>query len=118
MKKLLYIFAAMAALSTVSCVKENFNEGQEGTTTFYGKAVDVKTQVVDGHTVWSANDNIKVFYNNTNVVAELKMGENTSSATFEASVGAATDYYAVYPASETASMTDGTMTLRNKSTSP
>ena len=101
----------MAAFSTVSCVKENFNEGQEGTTTFYGKAVDVKTQVVDGHTVWSANDNIKVFYNNTNVVAELKMGENTSSATFEASVGAATDYYAVYPASETASMTDGTMTV-------
>ena len=111
MKKLLYIFAAMAALSTVSCVKENFNEGQEGTTTFYGKAVDVKTQVVDGHTVWSANDNIKVFYNNTNVVAELKTGENTSSATFEAAVGTATDYYAVYPASETASMTDGTMTV-------
>lgn len=101
----------MAALSTVSCVKENFNEGQEGTTTFYGKAVDVKTQVLDGHTVWSANDNIKVFYNNTNVVAELKTGENTSSATFEAAVGTATDYYAVYPASETASMTDGTMTV-------
>ncbi len=101
----------MAALSTVSCVKENFNEGQEGTTTFYGKAVDVKTLVLDGHTVWSANDNIKVFYNNTNVVAELKTGENTSSATFEAAVGTATDYYAVYPASETASMTDGTMTV-------
>jgi len=111
MKKLLYIFAAAAALSAVSCVKENFDGAQEGATTFYGKALDVKTQVLDGHTVWSANDNIKVFYNNTNVVAELKMGENTSSATFEASVGAATDYYAVYPASETASMTDGTMTV-------
>ena len=111
MKKLLYIFAAAAALSAVSCVKENFDGAQEGATTFYGKALDVKTQVLDGHTVWAANDNIKVFYNNTNVVAELKMGENTSSATFEASVGAATDYYAVYPASETASMTDGTMTV-------
>ena len=111
MKKLLYIFAAAAALSAVSCVKENFDGAQEGATTFYGKALDVKTQVLDGHTVWAANDNIKVFYNNANVVAELKMGENTSSATFEASVGAATDYYAVYPASETASMTDGTMTV-------
>ena len=111
MKKLLYIFAAAAALSAISCVKENFDGAQEGATTFYGKALDVKTQVLDGHTVWSANDNIKVFYNNANVVAELKMGENTSSATFEASVGAATDYYAVYPASETASMTDGTMTV-------
>ena len=116
MKKLLYIFAAAAALSTVSCVKENFNEGQEGTTTFYGKAVDVKTQVVDGHTVWSANDNIKVFYNNTDVVAELKTGENTSSATFEAAVGTATDYYAVYPASETATMADGVMTVTLPST--
>ena len=112
MKKLLYIFAAAAALSTVSCVKENFNEPEGGaTTTFYGKAVDVKTAVVDGHTVWTATDNIKVFYDNTNVVAELKTGENTSSATFEAAVGTASDYYAVYPASETAAMADGVMTV-------
>ena len=106
------MFAAVAALSTVSCVKENFNEPEGGaTTTFYGKAVDVKTAVVDGHTVWTATDNIKVFYDNTNVVAELKTGENTSSATFEAAVGTASDYYAVYPASETAAMTDGVMTV-------
>ena len=112
MKKLLYMFAAVAALSTVSCVKENFNEPEGGaTTTFYGKAVDVKTAVVDGHTVWTATDNIKVFYDNTNVVAELKTGENTSSATFEAAVGTASDYYAVYPASETAAMADGVMTV-------
>ena len=106
------MFAAVAALSTVSCVKENFNAPEGGaTTTFYGKAVDVKTAVVDGHTVWTATDNIKVFYDNTNVVAELKTGENTSSATFEAAVGTATDYYAVYPASETAAMADGVMTV-------
>ena len=112
MKKLLYIFAAAAALSTVSCVKENFNEPEGGaTTTFYGKAADVKTAVLDGHTVWTATDNIKVFYNGTSVEAELKTGENTSSATFEAAVGTATDYYAVYPASETASMADGVMTV-------
>ena len=109
MKKLLYIFAAAAALSAVSCVKEEFNESQDGATTFYGKALDVKTAVIDGHTVWTATDNIKVFYNGTSVEAELKTGENTSSATFEAAVGTATDYYAVYPASETASMTDGVM---------
>ena len=96
MKKLLYIFAAAAALSAVSCVKEAFNEGSmDGMTTFYGKAVDVKTAVIDGHTVWTATDNIKVFYNGTSVEAELKTGENTSSATFEAAVGTATDYYAV-----------------------
>ena len=112
MKKLLYIFAAAAALSTVSCVKENFNEPEGGaTTTFYGKATDVKTAVLDGHTVWTATDNIKVFYNGTSVEAELKTGENTSSATFEAAVGTATDYYAVYPASETASMADGVITV-------
>ena len=106
------MFAAVAALSTVSCVKENFNEPEGGaTTTFYGKAADVKTAVLDGHTVWTATDNIKVFYNNTDVVAELKTGENTSSATFEAAVGTATDYYAVYPASETASMADGVITV-------
>ena len=112
MKKLLYIFAAAAALSTVSCVKENFNEPEGGaTTTFYGKAADVKTAVLDGHTVWTATDNIKVFYNGTSVEAELKTGEHTSSATFEAAVGTATDYYAVYPASETASMADGVITV-------
>ena len=112
MKKLLYMFAAVAALSTVSCVKENFNEPEGGaTTTFYGKAADVKTAVLDGHTVWTATDNIKVFYNGTSVEAELKTGENTSSATFEAAVGTATDYYAVYPASETASMADGVITV-------
>ena len=112
MKKLLYIFAAAAALSTVSCMKEEFNVEQDGEkTTFYGKAVDVKTAVIDGHTVWTATDNIKVFYNGTSVEAELKTGENTSSATFEAAVGAATDYYAVYPASETATMADGVMTV-------
>ena len=112
MKKLLYIFAAAAALSAVSCVKEAFNEGSmDGMTTFYGKAVDVKTAVIDGHTVWTATDNIKVFYNGTSVEAELKTGENTSSATFEAAVGTATDYYAVYPASETATMTDDVMTV-------
>lgn len=106
------MFAAVAALSIVSCVKENFNEPEGGAiTTFYGKAVDVKTAVVDGHTVWAATDNIKVFYNDANVVAELKTGENTSSATFEAAVGTATDYYAVYPASETAAMADGVMTV-------
>ena len=106
------MFAAVAALTTVSCVKENFNEPEGGaTTTFYGKAADVKTAVLDGHTVWTATDNIKVFYNGTSVEAELKTGENTSSATFEAAVGAATDYYAVYPASETAAMTGGVMTV-------
>lgn len=111
------MFAAVAALSTVSCVKENFNEPEGGaTTTFYGKAADVKTAVLDGHTVWTATDNIKVFYNNTDVVAELKTGENTSSATFEAAVGTATDYYAVYPASETATMADGVMTVTLPST--
>ena len=41
MKKLLYIFAAAAALSAISCVKENFDGAQEGATTFYGKALDV-----------------------------------------------------------------------------
>ena len=111
------MFDAVAALSTVSCVKENFNEPEGGaTTTFYGKAADVKTAVLDGHTVWTATDNIKVFYNNTDVVAELKTGENTSSATFEAAVGTATDYYAVYPASETATMADGVMTVTLPST--
>ena len=111
MKKLLYIFAAAAALATVSCVKENITEGGESTTIFYGQALDVKTAVIDGHTVWTATDNIKVFYNGTSVEAELKTGENTSSATFEAPVGTATDYYAVYPASETAVMADGVMTV-------
>lgn len=112
MKKLLYIFAAVAALSAVSCVKENFNAPEDGvTTTFYGKALDVKTTVLDGHTVWEATDNIKVFYNETSVEAELKTGENTSSATFEAAVGTATDYYAVYPSSAAATLTGGVMTV-------
>ena len=113
MKKLLYIFAASAALTATSCVKEQFtdNEPKEGVTVFYGKALDVKTAVVDGHTVWTANDNIKVFFDNKSVEASLKTGEGTSTATFEAAVGTATDYYAVYPASESAAMADGKITV-------
>lgn len=109
MKKFAYIiFAASVAAAAVSCVKESENPAGKGSpdmVTFTATAAQTKTDIVEGHTVWSLNDKIKVFYGESSAEATLKTGENTATATFEAAVPDATDYYAVYPASVVSSKT-------------
>lgn len=95
------MFIASLALVS-SCAKENpFQEGDSRypLTEFTATSSDTKTAIEEGHTVWTVDDKIKVFWSGQNAVASLKTGEGTSHATFEAKVPEATEYYAVYPAS-------------------
>ena len=109
MKKFAYIIiAASVAAAAVSCAKEIDNQGGEGgpeMVTFTATTAQTKTDIIDGHTVWSLDDKIKVFYGDNSAEAKLKTGENTSTATFEAAVPDGADYYAVYPASIASSKT-------------
>ena len=107
MKKYIYIIAAAAATLAISCNKEiDAPESVDGAgkVTFTATAAQTKTELLDGHTVWSANDQIKVLYSGGSVTADIKTGEGTSRATYEAAVPAAAEYYAVYPAAVTSSL--------------
>ena len=107
MKKFAYIIFA-ACVAAVSCAKELDSPAGVGgidMVTFTATTAQTKTDIIDGHTVWSLDDIIKVFYGDNSAEAKLKTGENTSSATFEAAVPDNADYYAVYPAAITSSKT-------------
>ncbi len=104
MKKLAYIIlAATAAAAALSCTKEMekpAGAGDAGMVTFTASTDQTKTELSEGHTVWSADDQIMVFYGENSAVATLKTGEGSPNATFEAAVPESADYYAVYPASQ------------------
>ena len=115
MKKSLYIvIAALAAAFTFSCSKElPAPSDNDGLVTFTATTADTKTELAGGHTVWSANDRIKVFYGSdgASVTASIKTGEGTSHATYQAAVPSGVDYYAVYPASAEASLSGSTVSV-------
>lgn len=107
MKKYLYILLATAALA-VSCAKEinaPVENDHPSMVEFLATAAQTKTELADGHTVWSAGDAIKIFYGvGQSVVANIKYGEGSSQATYQASVPDGVDYYAVYPEGLASSM--------------
>ena len=107
MKKYLYILLATAALA-VSCAKEinaPIENDAPSMVEFLATAAQTKTELADGHTVWSAGDAIKIFYGvGQSVVANIKYGEGSSQATYQASVPDGVDYYAVYPEGLASSM--------------
>ena len=102
MKKLAYIILAASAATALSCTKEMetpAGAGDVGMVTFTATAGQTRTELSDGHTVWSEDDRITVFYGENSAVATLKTGENTPNATFEAAVPESAEYFAIYPAS-------------------
>ncbi len=115
MKKSLYIsIAALSALFALSCNKEiEAPVNEDGLVTFTATTADTRTELSDGHTVWSANDQIKVFYGTegSSVTASIKTGEGTSHATYQAAVPSGVDYYAVYPASAESSISGSTISV-------
>ena len=115
MKKSLYIsLATLTALFAFSCNKEVENPSvSDGLVTFTATTADTKTELSGGHTVWSANDQIKIFYGTegASTTASIKTGEGTSHATYQAPVPADVDYYAVYPASAEASLSGSTISV-------
>lgn len=100
MKKYIYILLATAALA-VSCAKEinaPVENGDSSMVEFLATAAQTRTELADGHTVWSAGDAIKVFYGvGQSVSAAIKYGEGSSQATYQAAVPDGVDYYALYP---------------------
>ena len=102
MKKFAYIImAASAATLAFSCTKEierTEPESESSLLTFTAIADQTKTEISEGHTVWSEGDKIKVFYTGGSAVASIKTGEGSASATFQAAVPDGDSYYAVYPA--------------------
>ncbi len=115
MKKSLYIsMAVAAALIALSCNKEaEAPSAGDALVTFTATTADTKTELSGGHTVWSANDQIKVFYGTggESVNASIKTGEGTSHATYQAAVPSSVDYYAVYPASAEATLSGSTVSV-------
>lgn len=112
------IFAvAVICSAAASCSKEKIGtELAPGMVekVFTASASDTKTAVVNGHTVWTADDAVRVWWSATEgATASIKDGQGTSSATYTVVVPeAATDYYAVYPASTTSSLSaEGVVTV-------
>ena len=99
MKKIIVILSAVVLFILSSCNREELVGVEPVGVVFTCISDNAKTSIENGHTVWSLDDKIKVFYSDESAVAVLKTGEGTSHATFEAAVPEATDYYAVYPAS-------------------
>ena len=116
MKKFAYIImAASAAALAFSCAKEiemTEPEGESSLLTFTAIAGQTRTEISEGHTVWSEGDQIKVFYTGGSAVASIKTGEGSSSATFQAAVPGGDSYYAVYPAAlESSSSAAGVISI-------
>ena len=123
MKKINYFFAAaMICMSVAACVKEagNDNPGvNSGNTTeetipenyieltFQVPGMDVKTSV-DGNTVsWTQGDKIRICWDGGSSVSNAVVLEE-GNASFTAMVAPeATDFYAVYPSTIEASVTEG-----------
>lgn len=97
------IFAIAAGVFAASCTKENASPLENSAyplVEFTAVSNDTKTVIEEGHTLWSANDQIKVYFGTESATAKLKTGEGTASATYEVRVPeTASAYYAVYPAS-------------------
>ena len=101
------LIVSLAVLA--SCAKENAFRGEGSlypVTEFTATSSDTKTAIEEGHTVWTADDMIRVYWSDQSAVAKLKTGEGSSHATYEAKVPEATDYYAVYPSSAVSSMVE------------
>ncbi len=116
MKKFAYIIiAACAAALAFSCAKEidTTDAGSDSSLlTFTAITGQTKTEISEGHTVWSEGDKIKVFYTGGSAVASIKTGEGSASATFQAAVPDGDSYYAVYPAAlESSSSAAGVISI-------
>lgn len=122
MKKIYYFFAAaMICLTAASCTQElndgsldgNLESSTEGTIpdnyielTFASPNMDVKTSV-EGNTVsWSQGDKIRICWNGGSIISK-EVAIQDGTAYFTAMVAPeATEFYAVYPASIEAEVTE------------
>ena len=126
MKKINRFFvAAMVCIAAVACSKEQSNEipgANTGATeetipenyielTFYTPNMDVKTSV-EGQTVsWTEGDRIRICWEGGSIVSnEVAFEEGTAYFTAMVSPDA-TDFYAVYPSTIEAAVTEGNFSI-------
>ena len=109
MKKTLPILLAVLA---IACAKEPAGNSDGGNTLFnarFGEAPAVRTALSGTKVLWTADDEITLFWNDGYTTAKAASAGETT--TFPATVGTADVYYAVYPSSVPASFAAGALTL-------
>ena len=117
MKKNLFVLMAVAAMASVSCMKENGGSPESGVAAgqillnaTVESGVEAKTVLSDGNVLWNNSDAIAV-WNGTAVAEFVTSAEDGSAAaTFVTSVAgyeAAETYQALYPYASSASFAAG-----------
>lgn len=115
------MFAAVVALSAVSCVKEEFEAPVYGTRHTFTCSIEglTRTSLTDeGKTVWNENDSVRIIAGAKDTIVVVPAeADGQKSFTFDASfLGTENQFYAVYPISVAASVADGKMKITIPST--
>ncbi|MCR5547836.1 MAG: hypothetical protein K6F25_03705 [Bacteroidales bacterium] len=120
-KSIILMFAAVVALSAVSCVKEEFEAPVSGTRHTFTCSIEglTRTSLTDeGKTVWNENDSVRIIAGAKDTIVVVPAeADGQKSFTFDASfLGTENQFYAVYPISVAASVADGKMKITIPST--
>ena len=120
-KSIILMFAAVVALSAVSCVKEEFEAPVYGTRHTFTCSIEglTRTSLTDeGKTVWNENDSVRIIAGAKDTIVVVPAeADGQKSFTFDASLlGEENQFYAVYPISVAASVADGKMKITIPST--
>lgn len=117
MKKIVCFLAL--ALAVVACLKEKSPSDAPDAvdselnevvfTAAFGESPTTKTQLSGKSVLWSAGDEIKILWDGGSTMARADKAGAT--ANFPATIGAASEYYAVYPSSASVSFSSGTLTV-------
>lgn len=117
MKKIVYILSV--ALAAAACSKtesplttpETVDSAvtQVEFTASFGEAPVVKTQLSGTSVLWNAGDEIKILWDGGSTTAQADKAGAT--ANFPATVGNASEYFAVYPSSASVSLSSGTLAV-------
>lgn len=111
-KSIILMFAAVVALSAVSCVKEEFEAPVYGSRHTFTCSVEglTRTSLTDeGKTVWNENDSVRIIAGAKDTIVVVPAeADGQKSFTFEATtLGDQSQFYAVYPHSVAATVADG-----------
>lgn len=111
MKKYLVVLN-VALCFLVSCARETMDRQPVDGTLFYAglESSDGKTFLSNHNIYWQSGDEIAVFGNGAKGKFTLVDGATTTNGTFSGNVGQADEYFAVYPYTESASVSSSTIT--------
>lgn len=123
MKRMKFMLYAVAAIATVSCIKEVAPEASSDAVlvpmTFSASSEDADTKVVlqsDKKTMhWASTDQIKVFDGISNELPAFTTTESGASVTFAGQIsdGATGPFYALYPYQESATYAESAQNEKN-----